>query len=132
MIVTEDFLPMLFDYFGGIGTDGMYEKTDVSYDPATGVTSEIAQSIPVRCIVLDPTLQSNGYALRNGTNIQTGDKQIFILPPKLTDSLSSNFTVDPAKDKIVVGSEQYNIVTFKQVNPQMGDSPMLYEFYCRV
>lgn len=131
MIITEDFLPMIFDFFGSIGTTGVYRKSDVSYNPTTMESTEIVVEYPVNCIVLDLTLQSNGYTLKRGTDIQTGDKQIFVIPPSIVDSSVLPFIIDTAKDKLVVGGTSYNIVTFKQVNTQMGASPFFYEFYCR-
>ncbi len=131
MDMLEHFGEMLTDFFAESPGVGEYVKSNTSYDPITQDITSVEERTTIQCIVLDYTLQSNGYTLKNGTLIQAGDKQVFVRPPKSVGA-PNNFTIDPAKDKIVIEGVQYNIVTFKQVNPTMGGDALLYEFCLRV
>lgn len=131
MSIMTEFDPMVMEFFSEYGVAGQYVKTSVTFDANTGEASDTSTSQDVQCIVLDLDLQSNGLGVKPGTTIEAGDKQIFIRPPNKVDSGVSNFSVDPATDKIVVGSDEYHIITFKQANPTMGADPTLFIFYVR-
>lgn len=130
MSVLTEFDPMVLEFFSECGVDATYSKVTQTYDPTDGDMAETSVTWDVQAIVLDLSLQSNGFSLKYGTLVQQGDKEVFIRPPKKVDG-TSNFTVDPANDKILVGSKVYSIVTYKEVNPTMGDDPILFMFYVR-
>ncbi len=131
MIVAEDFLPMLFDFFAD-AAQGEYVKNGVAdYDPVSGDCEESSQSFPVKCLMFDLSSNLSGVALKSGSVIQVGDKQVFVMPPALSDPYVGNFTVDIATDTLLVQGVRYKLLAFKQINPSMGENPLLYEFYCR-
>lgn len=114
----------LMDEFGGTGT--FVKVKEGTYDPNTGTTSAVTVEATVQLIVMDLTLQSNGYSVKYGTLIQAGDKEIYIRPTEQMKLLG----IDPASDSVKVGNVTYKIVSFKEVNPT-GTDPIVYSLYVR-
>ena len=105
------------------------------YDPATGSKSVITADIPVYGIVMDLSLQSNGWGTKTNTLIQNGDKLCYLrpsaelLPILMPDGI---LVVDPADDRIVFGGVAYKIFTVKVLDPaSTGTKPLYYELYLR-
>lgn len=113
--------------FGGEGTYTI--KTAGSYDPATSGVTNISVSQPVKMVLLDLTLQSNGLSLKYGTEILAGDKEAYMLPPERTGG-SALPAITPGKDKVTFGGVVYTVVTFKEINPA-GTNPLVYFLYLR-
>lgn len=113
------------------GTTATYIKnTGGSYNPATGEYSLAQTTFPIKCIVMDLTLQSNGNTYRNGTMIEAGDKQVYIIPPEKINPTADVLIVNPSTDKILIGTKEWNIVTSKEYNPSQSDN-VLIELYIR-
>lgn len=79
---------------------------------------------PVTAVLLDLTLQSNGLSLKYGTEILTGDKEAYMLPP------ANPIKINPGSDKLTFAGIQYTVVTFKEINPS-GTKPYVYMLYLR-
>lgn len=104
-------------------------RTTGEYDPAQSEYVETVVDVPVRAILMDLTLQSNGLGSKLGTEILAGDKQLFVQPPQ-SDSGPISLQLDPSKDTVSVGAVAYKIVTVKEINTT-GAYPILYELYIR-
>lgn len=129
---VDDFDYAVLEFMQDFGTTMQYTKIVAGeYDVETGVVSSTEEVTDVEGIILDLTLQSNGYSTKYGTMVQAGDKEIFVRPPKKADSSADNLVVDPATDFIVVGDVEWKVVTFKEVNPVGDDNPILFSFYVR-
>jgi hypothetical protein len=107
-----------------MGFTAYHVRTSGEYNPATGSIVEVLKTIPVRAIILDLTLQSNGLTTKPHTEIVAGDKQLYIQPP------AQGLVINPSTDKIRVGTTDYDIVTTKELNPD-STVPLLYELYLR-
>lgn len=94
-----------------------------SYDPSTGTVTEADVTYPVRVIVMDFALISNGTLTDRGTLITSTDKQVFM---DATQSDGSQPTQPILADgcKLVVGSTTYRITVVKQYNPTTTASIM--------
>jgi hypothetical protein len=103
-----------------------------TYNPALGRASSVSSTLPCRGILFDLTLQSNGNQTMKDSLIQAGDKQLYIQPiTKQDENFQSPPTrLIPGQDEVVIGSDVYRIVTFKEVNPSAADS-CLWELYIR-
>lgn len=123
----EDFDRTVLELMNEFGTTGKFVKTKTgAYDPNTGTTTTVVVEATVQLIVMDLTLQSNGYSVKYGTMIQAGDKEIYIRP---TDQMQL-LGIDPATDAVKVGDVTYKVVTHKEVNPT-GTHPIVYSLYVR-
>lgn len=112
-----------------LGTTGTYTSiTQGSYDPVAGTTGVMKSSQPVKVVLFDLTLQSNGMSLRYGTEILAGDKEAYMIPPQKTGGAA--VTVSPGVDKLTVAGVAYTVVTFKELNPT-GSDPVVYFLYLR-
>jgi hypothetical protein len=111
------------------GAEALYVKsTPGEYNPATGSVDSGTKNIPVKGILLDFTLQSNGLTTKYGTQILAGDKQFFMQPPTKAGGLP--LTIDPVNDRVRIGPSAYRVVTMRELNPT-GTSPILYELVLR-
>lgn len=116
----------MMDDFGSSQTYVMSSQED--YDTETGTVVSTTTSVPVRMILMDLTLQSNGLSLKYGTEILAGDKEAYVQPP--VKNAGPALVITPGSDKLVVNSVPYTVVTFKEVNPT-GSDPVLYTLYLR-
>jgi hypothetical protein len=124
----------MMDEFGTVGTLVVNLEGD-GYDPATGTTNSVTADIPIKCIIMDLTLQSNGAGTRDKTLIQDGDKVLYVrpsdelLPILMPDGI---LAVDSSDDKVVVGGHTYDVVTTKVLDPTAsGTKPIMFELYIR-
>jgi hypothetical protein len=105
------------------------------YDTATGMVGATTTDIPVYGIVMDLTLQSNGFGLKANTMIQHGDQLCYLRPSEnLFPVLLPNDTlsIDPADNRLVFGNTTYKITTVKVLDPtSSGTKPLYYELYLR-
>jgi hypothetical protein len=123
----EDFDAVVSGMMADYGRTGTYVKTIAGvYDPNTGTVTTTEVQATVKLILMDLTLQSNGYSTKYGTLIQAGDKEMYVAPTSQMQLLG----IDPATDTVKVGNIVYKVVTFKEVNPT-GDRPIVYSLYVR-
>jgi hypothetical protein len=95
------------------------------YDPATSEYTAGDTLYPVKAMVFDYTLQSNGLQTEKNTLIQTGDKQVFI------QNLDyPGLVISPEKDFILLGDKKYRIITYKELNPSQ-EANILMELFVR-
>jgi hypothetical protein len=112
----------LVSRFGGPAT---YTRiVEGPYDPTTGTSTTSTSNVTVTAVVLDLTLQSNGYSTKYGTLIQQGDKEAYVIPPP------GGLVVNPATDTFTMQGKTWKIVSFKQINPNMNER-MVYFLYLR-
>jgi hypothetical protein len=97
---------------------------DATYNPATSENAPSETTYSVPGVIFDFTLQSNGQQAMPGTQIQVGDKQIFLQP---TDTLPA---LRAERDFVEVAGKRYKVVTYKELNPTAGDN-MLIELLVR-
>lgn len=133
----SDFIGLVNDMMDEFGSTGiLLTQLDAGeYDPATGTANVITGEIPIRCIFMDLTLQSNGSGTRDRTLIQDGDKVLYVSPSAaLIPALMPNgvLEVDSSDDKVVVGGYTYSVVTSKVIDPTAsGTNPIMFELYLR-
>lgn len=106
------------------------QKMVGEYDPATGEAAETVVEVPVRAILMDLTLQSNGLSTKYGTLVEAGDKELYIQPPNKNNPQSAPLAVQAGSDRVRVGSIEYKVITFKELNPT-GEDPILFSLYIR-
>ena len=130
MTTLAEFDAVVLEVISEVGAIMTYTKLSQGvYDPATGSVDVSSNPIPVKAMLLDLTLQSNGLSTKYGTDIQTGDKEAYFIPPMKFGGPS--ITVDPVNDKFTApDGTVYTIVTFKEINPS-GSNPILYSLYLR-
>jgi len=124
-----DFDAAVLELVTAFGTTATYTSiAQGEYDPATGQAGVVRMPQPVKAVLFDLTLQSNGLSLKYGTEILAGDKEAYIIPPQ---KLGGNpITVAPGADKLTVAGVVYTVVTFKEINPT-GSDPCVYFLYLR-
>lgn len=133
----SDFIDAINEMMDDFGTTGMLvTQLDAGeYDPETGMNTVITGEIPIRCILMDLTLQSNGAGTRDKTLIQDGDKVLYVRPSDtLLPILMPNgiLEFDSSDDKIKVGGVTYGVVTAKVLDPMAtGTLPIMFELYLR-
>jgi hypothetical protein len=133
----SDFIELVNSMMAEFGTTGVLvtHLADGEYDPATGTSAAITGDIPIKCILMDLTLQSNGASTRDGTLIRDGDKVLYVRPSDvLIPILMPNgiLEIDSADDRVVVGGVSYRIVTSKVIDPSAtGQNPIMFELYVR-
>lgn len=126
----KEFDAVVVEMVQEFGGDALYVQSSAGeYDPATGSVAPVIKSIPVKGILLDFTLQSNGLTTKYGTTILAGDKQFFMQPPSKTGGLPLKIT--PVADHVRVGSKSYQVVAMREHNPS-GLDPIVYELVLRV
>lgn len=133
----SDFTGVVSSMLSDFGSAGLLTtQLDAGeYDPTIGKKPVVTSDIPVFGIVMDLTLQSNGWSTKNNTLIQNGDKVCYLrpsaelLPILLPDGI---LVVDPADDRISFAGTVYKIVTVKVMDPSSsGTKPLYYELYLR-
>jgi hypothetical protein len=105
------------------------------YDPATATNTVVITEIPIRAILMELTLQSNGQGTRDKTLIMDGDKVLYTRPSGAAiAALMPNgvITVDSTDDRVIAGGVKYKVVTTKVVDPTgSGANPIMFELYLR-
>jgi len=133
----SDFIGMVNDMMDDFGSQGVLitQLSTGDYNPATGTNVVTNSEIPITCILMDLTLQSNGAGTKDKTLIQDGDKVLYVRPStELLPILMPNgiLEVDSADDKVIVGGFTYDIVTTKIIDPTASNTtPLLFELYLR-
>ena len=99
------------------------KRTLGAYNPSTSEASVTEVEIPIKCVVMDLTLQSNGNTYRNGTLIEAGDKQCMFIPIEQSNNSGiPPLVVDPTSDFIRINNEIWKIITSKETNPSTSEN----------
>jgi hypothetical protein len=131
MSSASDFDRMILDFFRDDPATAYYQKSSLgTYDPATGEVASTLIEVPVQIILLDLTRNSNGLSSKFGTEILSGDKECYILPPEKADPLALPLVIDTTADRIRIGSIVYKVFRMQEANPT-GASPLLYNLMLR-
>lgn len=127
----DDFDATVLEFMNDFGFNATYlQSSEGTYDPSRGENVVTTTEIPIRAILLDRTLQSNGIGTQPGSLIQAGDKQLFIQPTQKVDIDATPLVVNPSSDRVRVGADTYKIVTYKEINTTAADQ-ILIELYIR-
>lgn len=133
----SDFYRTVREFMDEYSSDATYiTQMDVGeYNPATATSTANIGEFPVRCILLDLNLQSNGARAKYRTTILEGDKLAYVEP---TDEMlpilfpAGVLEIDPTDDRIVIGGVRYKVVTAKALDPAAtGSYTILFELYLR-
>lgn len=100
----------------GVSATLVCPATDSEYDPDTSSYVGTETTYPVRVIVMDFALISNGTLTDKGTLVISSDKQVYM------DMTQSDGTQPPIKPqangfKLIVGTTTYRITVVKEYNP---------------
>lgn len=128
-MLSDNLTPMVLRVLAREGKTVMLvqpaRQEELTYDPSTGETSVVADSTcSVKAVVLDFALVSNGMQSKAGTTITIDDKECYLSPLDVNGAAFPK-TLRP-NDKILFGSETWNILTIKEYNPS-GSSPIMYK-----
>jgi len=124
----NDFDAAVLEFFNDYPLTITYiQSVNGSYDPATSeyTVSEIATEC--KAILLDLTHINNGLSTKYGTQIVSGDKELYLLPPE-KDFFSAPLIITPSSDKVVVNNVTYTVAAMKEINPT-GNAPIVYTFH---
>ena len=125
----DDFDQVVLEFMNDYGFTATYLKaSSATYNPATGENTITVTEIPVQAIQMDLPLTRNGSSTASGTLIQDGDKQLFIRPTEKSAILP--LIIDPAADRVRIGTLEWGIVTSKEINPSASNQ-ILIELYIR-
>src|SRR5688572_22094253 len=118
----EDFDAVVVEFMREYGFTATYvQRTLGEYDPAEGEAPLTEEHTPVQAILLDYTLQSNGFGNKFGTDIMAGDKEMYIQPPNKVDAGVPALNILPTQDTILANGVEYKIVTMKELNTTGGN-----------
>ena len=127
----QEFDATLLEFIKDYGSYGtLTQETEGEYNPSTGEVNSTTVEIPIRGILMDLTLQSNGLSVKYGTLVEAGDKELYMQPPHKTNGYPTPVVISPAADRIEFGGIVYKIVTSKELNPT-GTNPVLISLYLR-
>lgn len=133
----SDFSGVVNDMLTDFGSAGILTtQLDAGeYDPSTANKTIVTADIVIYGIVMDLSLQSNGWSTKANTLIQSGDKMCYLkpsaelLPILMPDGI---VVLDPADDRVTFGDVTYKIVSVKVTDPtSSGTKPLYYELYLR-
>ena len=113
----------LISRYGGDVVYTSYVPGAYNFDTGTSITTK--KEYYTTGVVLDLTLQSNGYSIKYGTLVQSGDKEAYLIPP------DGGIIVNPATDTFSMAGKTWKVVSFKEINPT-GIAPLVYMLYLRV
>ena len=106
----------LINRFGNI--QYYIKRTTGVYNPATGEATVTEVEIPIKAVIMDLPLQSNGNTYKNGTLIEAGDKQCMFLPIERTNNNGvPPIDINPISDFVKINGENWKIITKKEYNP---------------
>lgn len=130
MSAEELYLPMLMEFFQDDPLTVTYiRQANGAYNPSTSEYEYTTLTTPCQAIIQDLTKTMNGMSVKFGTEIVYGDKELYLLPPEMTDSYALPLTIDVASDKVLVGNVEYKVVNVKEINP--GNKTLVYNLMLR-
>ncbi len=122
--MDKDFASVVSE-FSSWGVTLQLVRTSTYYNPYTSGVSPSEVVYDVQAIVFDYTNKQEGSTTKPNTLIQTGDKQVYLIP-------NIDVTrVDPTTDFIVINGRRHKIVAAKSVDPTQS-SPYYFELFVRV
>ncbi len=131
MSTIDDFNRTVLEFMADDPLTVTYQSNTESYSDATGINTITTVSIPCQAIFLEASPRVTfGDGTKDNTLIRQGDKLLFMRPPEKSDIYSDPLVINPALDRILVGTTSYSIVTVKQTNPSAANC-ILYEIYLR-
>ena len=123
MSVLDGFHRTAYNLITRFGSTQYYVKRTVgTYNPATSEVAITEVEIPIKAVIMDLTLQSNGNTYRNGTLVEAGDKQCMFIPIEQLSNGIPAINVDPTSDYIRVNGENWKIITSKETNPSTSEN----------
>lgn len=129
--LESDFMQVILDFFNDDPAIGYYIKTiQGTYNPLTSSYDSTVIEIPVSIIFVDLTRNTNGLSYDFGTDIQTGDKCCYLLPPNKVDPLVPPLVIATVGDMIRVAGITYRVINSKDANPTSAN-PLLYQLMLR-
>lgn len=128
----DDMGQIIIDFMNDDPLTVYYQRPSATavFDATTGENFFPTIEIPCKGILLDLTMQSNGYSTKYGTLIGDGDKELLMLPPEKNDPYAVPLIVNTATDFVRIGSITYNIAMVKSADPT-GSAPLLYSFHIK-
>ena len=91
-----------------------------AYDPATSSAAETLTDVTRKAIFFDFDRINFGQNVRDGTQIQQGDRQCL---------MDANGDAPTPTSRIIDGETDYTIVDIKELNP--AGTPVLYDLWVR-
>lgn len=129
----DDFRRAVLDLINEFGGPVTYHHTKPGgeYNPETGEYGETIFSYPVRGILMDMPLRRNGIQMKDGTMIQDGDKQLFLIPPTgMLEVMNSTGLENTASDRVDAAGTSWRVYNVKSTDPAQTGS-IVYELYLR-
>lgn len=114
----------------GVDATLICPATDAVYDPDTSSYVGTETTYPVRVIVMDFALISNGTLTDKGTLITSSDKQVY-MDMTQADGTQPPITLESNGFRLVVGSVTYRITVVKQYNPSTTQT-IMYDLKCEL
>lgn len=95
-----------------------------------GEVTNTVTDIPVKVVFGEFPQAGAGDKAAFNSNILTGDRYCIIQPPEKTDPLQPALNIIATEDLLVVGSTEWKIQNWKQLNPSGVDN-VLFELHLR-
>lgn len=125
-----DFDATVLELVTEFGGPAIYTKTTLGpYNPATGLSTPTVFNIPITLAIFDLNRPNNGVGTKLGSEIQQGDKEVYIVPPA-KQGQTDIMPIDTVNDNILLNGLTYSIVTAKEINPS-GTDTLMYVLYLR-
>lgn len=130
MSASSDFDSSILDFFRDDPLTVTYiQYLSGTYDPSTSTYSTTTVETPCLAILFDLTRTMNGLSVKFGTDIVSGDKEMFLLPPEKLDKYADAIVVNTASDRVRVGLIEYKIEVMKEISA--GSNTLVYNFMLR-
>jgi len=131
MSTESEFMGMIMEFMYDDPMIMQYIKSAApTYNVATSTNSTTHVEINTRGVLLDFTHTNNGLSSKFGTEILSGDKELYMLPPNKFDPLQPPLAIDTTQDQCRIGGVMYKCMVMKEVNPT-GSNAILYNFLIR-
>lgn len=131
MSAESDFMGMIMAFMNDDPMTATYHQyTEGEYNTETSEYETTEINTSVRCILLDFENVTRGLSSKFGTEIQAGDKELWMLPTQKADPLATPIIPNPTSDRITVAGIKYKIVVVKDANPT-GSNPLVYNMMLR-
>lgn len=114
----------------GVDATLICPATDATYDPDTSSYVGTETTYPVRVILMDFALISNGTLTDKGTLVTSSDKQVYMDMTQV-DGTQPPIKLEANGFKLVVGTTTYRISVVKQYNPSTSRT-IMYDLKCEL
>lgn len=125
MSFSSNLKSIVTDIMAQTGTDAtlVCPAQNPTYDPATGENTSVETTYPVRVIVMDFALISNGILTDKGTLVTSSDKQVY-MDTTQADGTQPPVSIQANGFKLIVGSTTYRITVVKKYDPSTTSAIM--------